>query len=137
MALAAQADYDALNSQPAGQGPASTMESPPSQRTLGECAGYYRELLRFLTAKLRCPHEAADVILEVFARLLALDNPDVIRQPRAFLYRIARNLVLDSPSDRPGNRCTNCSFWQETSAGTKTGSTSGVSRTTATCCPSG
>ncbi|MDR4477105.1 MAG: RNA polymerase sigma factor [Nitrospira sp.] len=96
MAPTAQADYDARYAQPTGQGPASTMEFPPSQRTLGEYTGYYRELLSFLTAKLRCPHEAADVVQEVFARLFALENPDLIRQPRAFLYRIARNLALDS-----------------------------------------
>lgn len=96
MALAAQADYHPLKAQPTEQGPTSTMESPPSQRTLGECTGYYRELLSFLTAKLRCPHEAADMVQEVFARLFALDNPDMIRHPRAFLYRIARNLALDA-----------------------------------------
>lgn len=96
MALVGQAPYDALGAQATEQGPASTMESNPTNRTLGAYTGYYRELLSFLTAQLRCPHEAADLVQETFARLLALDNPDVVRQPRAFLYRIARNLAIDS-----------------------------------------
>ena len=85
MALVGQAPYDALGAQATEQGPASTMESNPTNRTLGAYTGYYRELLSFLTAQLRCPHEAADLVQETFARLLALDNPDVVRQPRAFL----------------------------------------------------
>lgn len=96
MAVATQANYDAVNAHSARQEPASTMESNPSNRTLGAYTEYYRELLSFLTAKLRCPHEAADLAQETFARLLAIDNPNVVRQPRAFLYRIARNLAIDS-----------------------------------------
>ena len=60
------------------------------------CEKYYREVLAFLTVKLRCPHEAADLTQETFARVLAVDDPATIRHPRAFLYRIARNLVVDS-----------------------------------------
>ena len=96
MALAVQAPYDALGTRSTEQGPVSTMESNPTNRTLGAYTEYYRELLSFLTAKLRCPHEAADLVQDTFAKVLALDNPEVVRQPRAFLYRIARNLAIDS-----------------------------------------
>lgn len=51
--------------------------------------------MAFLTVKLRCPYEAADLAQEAFARVLAVGNPDTIRHPRAFLYRIARNLLVD------------------------------------------
>ena len=68
MALVGQAPYDALGAQATEQGPASTMESNPTNRTLGAYTGYYRELLSFLTAQLRCPHEAADLVQETFAR---------------------------------------------------------------------
>lgn len=101
MALCGPGPYDALGAQATEQGPASTMESNPTNRTLGAYTGYYRELLSFLTAQLRCPHEAADLVQETFARLLALDNPDVVRQPRAFLYRIARNLAIDPSRKSP------------------------------------
>ena len=45
MALVGQAPYDALGAQATEQGPASTMESNPTNRTLGAYTGYYRELL--------------------------------------------------------------------------------------------
>lgn len=56
---------------------------------------YYKELHRFLYARLHCKDEASDVLQEVFARLLAFGGGDQIRQPRAFLYRAALNLVVD------------------------------------------
>lgn len=56
---------------------------------------YYCELLRFLTGKLHCPQEAEDMAQEAFVRFLAVDNPATFRQPRAFSYRITRNLVVD------------------------------------------
>ena len=56
---------------------------------------YYDELFAFVTAKMRCRHEAADVVQETFSRLLEVDDPSVIQQPRAFLYRIAQNLSID------------------------------------------
>ncbi|MGD9850590.1 MAG: RNA polymerase sigma factor [Nitrospirales bacterium] len=61
---------------------------------------YYRELLVYLNGKLRCPQEAEDVAQDTFLRLLSVDNPTTIRQPRAFLYRVARNLVVDSSRKR-------------------------------------
>ncbi|BCA56615.1 RNA polymerase sigma factor FecI [Nitrospira sp. KM1] len=56
---------------------------------------YYDELFAFVTAKLHCRHEAADVVQETFVRLVEVEDPGVIQQPRAFLYRIAHNLSVD------------------------------------------
>jgi len=57
---------------------------------------YYRELLNFLTRKVRDRDEAADLTQECYARMLALTSSgEVIAAPRAMLYRIARNLVVD------------------------------------------
>lgn len=88
--------YDAGQAHAAQQGYGSPMDSNSTEWGLGEYTRYYRELLGFLTIKLRCPHEAADMVQETFARLVALDDVSAIRQPRAFLYRIARNLAVDS-----------------------------------------
>ncbi|ULA65994.1 MAG: hypothetical protein LZF62_40034 [Nitrospira sp.] len=96
MTLTAHDNYDALNAHSARQGPASTMESNPSNRTLCAFTEYYRELLGFLTAKLHRPHDAADLVQETFARLLALEDSNAFLQPRAFLYRIAHNLATGS-----------------------------------------
>lgn len=53
------------------------------------------ELLHFLTQKVRCPSAAADLVQEVYLRLVTLTRPEKIRDPRAFLYTIAKNLAID------------------------------------------
>lgn len=57
---------------------------------------YSGELLSFLTAKLGCREQAADVVQETYVRVLSLENPYVILQPRAFLYKTALNLTIDA-----------------------------------------
>lgn len=97
MAVTASLPYDPREMRPFDEAPQSTMATPHTTGwNLGEYTRYYRELLGFLTARLRCPHEAADVAQDTFARVLAQEDPAAVRQPRAFLYRIARNLVVDS-----------------------------------------
>lgn len=56
---------------------------------------YYREIIRYLTAKLGDKHLAADVTQDAFLRILERKSQDDITQPRAFLYRTALNLVTD------------------------------------------
>jgi RNA polymerase sigma-70 factor (ECF subfamily) len=57
---------------------------------------YSGELLSFLTAKLGCREQAADVVQETYVRVLSLENPYAILQPRAFLYKTALNLTIDA-----------------------------------------
>ncbi len=56
---------------------------------------YYGELLRFLTAKLGCREQAADVVQDTFLRVRGLKNLAGVAQPRAFLYKTAVNLSID------------------------------------------
>jgi RNA polymerase sigma factor (sigma-70 family) len=57
---------------------------------------YYRELLNFLARKLRDRDAAADLTQESFARVYAAERSGIaIRDPRALLYRTARNLITD------------------------------------------
>ncbi len=59
-------------------------------------ARYYRELLGFLHRTLRDREHAADLVQESYARVLAVQQSgEHIAEPRAFLYRTARNLVID------------------------------------------
>lgn len=56
------------------------------------------ELLHFLTQKVRCPSAAADLVQELYLRLVTLTKPEKIRDPRAFLYTIAktwRSIICD------------------------------------------
>lgn len=56
---------------------------------------YYGELLRFLTAKLGCREQAADVVQDTFLRVRGLKDLAGVAQPRAFLYKTAVNLSVD------------------------------------------
>lgn len=56
---------------------------------------YYGELLRFLTVKLGCREQAADVVQDTFVRVRGVRDLAAIMQPRAFLYKTALNLTLD------------------------------------------
>lgn len=57
---------------------------------------YYRELLAFLSRSVKDRNAAADLVQESYARVLtAQQSGQRIRDPRALLYRTARNLVID------------------------------------------
>ncbi|PTQ68993.1 sigma-70 family RNA polymerase sigma factor [Pseudomonas sp. GV071] len=56
---------------------------------------YYRELVRFLSAKLGDRHAAADVAHDAYLRVMERSSQAQIESPRAFLYRTALNLVID------------------------------------------
>ena len=57
---------------------------------------YYRELLSFLVRNVRDRETAAEMAQESFARVYAVQQAGTtVRDARALLYRIARNLVTD------------------------------------------
>lgn len=57
---------------------------------------YYRELLNFLSRAVRDRDTAADLAQESYARVLAAQQTgQPVHDPRALLYRTARNLVID------------------------------------------
>ena len=53
------------------------------------------ELQRYLTRRLDCAQTAADLTQEVFVRLMRSEATGVVKNPRAYLYRIASNLLID------------------------------------------
>lgn len=58
------------------------------QRHATDLAGYLRR-------QLPCPHLAEDLCQEVFLRLGQHPEPGRLEEPRAYLFRMARNLVVD------------------------------------------
>ncbi|MDR3003118.1 MAG: sigma-70 family RNA polymerase sigma factor [Acidovorax sp.] len=57
---------------------------------------YYRELLNFLAHKVRDCDVASDLAQESYARVYAAERAGTrVRDPRALLYRTARNLLTD------------------------------------------
>lgn len=55
----------------------------------------HTELLHFLTRRVRCPSAAADLVQELYLRIVTLTRPETIRDPRGFLYTTAKNLSID------------------------------------------
>ncbi|MGE5721815.1 MAG: RNA polymerase sigma factor [Sphingomonadales bacterium] len=70
---------------------------------------HHRELLRFLTARTGDPHEAEDVMQELWLKVTAGQHGPVANG-RAYLYRMAQNLVLDRVRER-GRRVRRESAW--------------------------
>ena len=57
---------------------------------------YYQELLNFCSRTVRNRDAAADVVQETYARVLAVQHSgQAVPEPRALLYRTARNLQVD------------------------------------------
>jgi RNA polymerase sigma factor (sigma-70 family) len=58
---------------------------------------HYADLLRFLNRRLGCAERAADVAQDTYLRLAGLDSAArPIEDNRAFVFRIAGNLAIDS-----------------------------------------
>lgn len=64
---------------------------PGLPRTVIEAEGERVE--RFLRSKLANPADAQDLAQEAYLRLLRAKEPQLIQDPAAYLFRIARNLV--------------------------------------------
>jgi len=50
---------------------------------------------RYLASRVRNPDDARDLAQEAFLRLLRLEDAEYIRQPEAYLFRIAINLAYE------------------------------------------
>ena len=57
------------------------------------------ELVRFFALRRQGPN-AEDLAQEVYARLLRVDEVHTIRNPRAYVFRVAMNLLLDARRHR-------------------------------------
>ncbi|MGH8176675.1 MAG: RNA polymerase sigma factor [Steroidobacter sp.] len=57
---------------------------------------HWSELCRYVNATFGVgPPDPEDVAQTAFTKFMALDDPHVVANPRAFLYATARNIVLD------------------------------------------
>ena len=55
---------------------------------------------RFLSARLSDRQEAEDILQELYIKLSGIDAPDDLRDPVAYLYRMALNLARDHRRER-------------------------------------
>lgn len=56
---------------------------------------YRPELLGFLRQRIECREQAADLCHEVYLRLFQMPDDTLPDDPRAYLFRVARNLLID------------------------------------------
>lgn len=54
---------------------------------------YHRRLRRFLSARLKNPHEIPDLAQEVFLKLLGVKQHESIRSPEAYLFTVASHVI--------------------------------------------
>jgi RNA polymerase sigma-70 factor (ECF subfamily) len=64
-------------------------------RLLRLLLAHYEELTGYLTRRLGSPGAAHDVVHDTYLRLQGLDAVPEIRNPRAYLFRVADNIALD------------------------------------------
>lgn len=58
-------------------------------------ADHAGSLHRFIHGKLGCTETAADISQDIFLRLCCLDGASAIDDARSYLFRMARNMVVD------------------------------------------
>lgn len=68
------------------------MGQPPLLRVFHEHEG---DLRAFMAARLRCPFTAHDLAQELFLKVVALESRPEVTNARAYLFRMAANLVVD------------------------------------------
>lgn len=77
---------------------------------------YYQQLIGYLSIRLCDRNLAADVAHDAYLRVLENTRPEALEYPQAYLYRTARNLVIDQGRRRAARR-TDCSEHIEQHAG--------------------
>ena len=56
---------------------------------------YGVDLIRFISKRVRTLADARDLAQEAYVRLLRMERKELIRHPRAYLYRIAANILYE------------------------------------------
>jgi RNA polymerase sigma-19 factor, ECF subfamily len=79
----------------------------------GLAQGGGKDLVRFIARRLRNVADARDLAHEAYVRLLRVKRKDLIRDPQAYLYRIAVNLLYEFELKRKADtlgqaRCAEC-----------------------------
>lgn len=86
--------------------------SNESNRLVEDLAqGCGNDLVRFIARRLRSVADARDLAHEAYVRLLRVKRTDLIRDPQAYLYRIAANILYEFELKRKADavglaRCT-------------------------------
>jgi RNA polymerase sigma factor (sigma-70 family) len=80
----------------------------------GLAQGCGNDLVRFIARRLRSVADARDLAHEAYVRLLRVKRRDLIRDPQAYLYRIAANVLYEFELKRKADAIglTRCAEYQ-------------------------
>jgi len=73
-------------------------------------ACYYDELLAHARRRVHCPSLAADIVQEAGLRLAGGRLPAAVDNPRAYLYRIVNNILIDHQRRDLRNQALTCTL---------------------------
>ena len=77
--------------------PPRTINPDPLEEAFNDHA---REVRRFLHSRVKCAETAADITQEAYLRLITNAAPAPVGNVRAFIFQVARNLVIDHVRSR-------------------------------------
>src|SRR5262249_16932039 len=84
----------------------------------GLAQGCGNDLVRFIARRLRSVADARDLAHEAYVRLLRVQRKDLIRDPQAYLYRIAANILYEFELKRKADTVAlaRCAEYQDVEA---------------------
>ena len=85
---------------PQANGKSNQQDADPAQQRRAWLAAlyqrYWRDLCRYIASKYGAgPPDPEDIAQQAFTKLASHENTDEVRDPRAFLYHLARNIAID------------------------------------------
>src|SRR5215469_1393532 len=88
-------------------------DNETSRLVEGLAQGGGNDLVRFIARRLRSVADARDLAHEAYVRLLRVKRKDLTRDPQAYLYRIAVNILYEFELKRKADtqglaRCAEC-----------------------------
>lgn len=78
--------------------PGTTMVSNPEVEAL--IKEHYSPLLAFVRSRLEFKYDAEDIVQETWIRSMSVLASGTVQNARAYLHRVARNLIVDKGEDR-------------------------------------
>lgn len=66
--------------------------------------GYYKEILLYVKKMVSDKNSATDITQETFARVINANKSSQIENERAFLYRVAKNIIIDQGRKKSKNK---------------------------------
>lgn len=74
---------------------------------------YYKEIFSYVKKMITDKSSANDITQETFTRVLKFNKKNKIENERAFLYRVAKNIMIDNGRKKTNNNIKEVSYEEE------------------------